>query len=155
MLATYSFIRRTLSSARNLAGLRSYATMFGQNVPLVVTSPQLQSMMAAQSSPDDLVVLDASWHMPNSPRKADEEFLASHIPSARFLEIDRVASPHPLSLPHMMPDSQTFVNACCKNTPTNPRNAFVEKDILRSRVWDHPQNTCRHVRRVVPVPKHI
>ncbi|TFK88564.1 Rhodanese-like protein [Polyporus arcularius HHB13444] len=88
--------------------------MFGDNCPLVVSPAQLHNLKASQPSPADLVVLDASWHMPNSPRKADSEYLARHIPSARFLDIDRVASPHPLSLPHMMPDPKTFVEACSK-----------------------------------------
>ncbi|KAI0757222.1 Rhodanese-like protein [Daedaleopsis nitida] len=93
------------------SSLRSYATMFGDNCPLVLSPAQLHHLKASESSPD-LVVLDASWHMPNSPRKAGEEYLANHIPFARFLDIDRVASPHPLSLPHMMPDPKTFVDAC-------------------------------------------
>ncbi|RPD81783.1 thiosulfate sulfurtransferase [Lentinus tigrinus ALCF2SS1-7] len=88
--------------------------MFGDNCPLVVTPAQLHNFKASEPSSSDLVILDASWHMPNSPRKADAEYLASHIPSARFLDIDRVASPHPLSLPHMMPDPETFVDACSK-----------------------------------------
>ena len=106
--------RRVPNFARK-ASLRSYATMFGDNCPLVVTPAQLHNLKASEPSSQDLVVLDASWHMPNSPRKPDSEFLASHIPSARFLDIDRVASPHPLSLPHMMPDPKTFVDACCKD----------------------------------------
>lgn len=87
--------------------------MFGDNCPLVLSPAQLHNLKASKAP--DLVVLDASWHMPNSPRKAAEEYLTSHIPSARFLDIDRVASPHPLSLPHMMPDPDTFVDACCRS----------------------------------------
>ncbi len=108
-------LARRIPHVARKASLRSYATMFGDNCPLVVSPAQLHNLKASQPSPADLVVLDASWHMPNSPRKADTEYRASHIPSARFLDIDRVASPHPLSLPHMMPDPKTFVEACCKD----------------------------------------
>lgn len=114
MLATRAFTRRTLLPAGQTARRRSLGTMFGDNCPLVLTPAQLHSLKS-QSSPADLVVLDASWHMPNSPRKAQPEFAANHIPLARFLDIDLVSSPHPLSLPHMMPDSETFVQACCKD----------------------------------------
>ena len=98
MLAARAFARRNLRSARTFVGCRSIGTMFGENCPLVVTPTQLRFLKVQQSEPADLVVLDASWHMPNSPRNAQEDFLKRHIPSARFLDIDRVASPHPLSL---------------------------------------------------------
>jgi len=49
-----------------------------------------------------LVVADASWHMPASGRSGREEYLAAHIPGARYLDIDQVsdkANPAPHSLP--------------------------------------------------------
>ncbi|PIL29583.1 transporter [Ganoderma sinense ZZ0214-1] len=105
------FGRRNISSASR--GLRGYGTMFGDHCPLVVTSAQLHNLKNDSSVQErDLVVLDASWHMPNSPRKADEEYRARHIPSSRFLDIDRVASPHPLNLAHMMPHPHAFAKAC-------------------------------------------
>jgi thiosulfate/3-mercaptopyruvate sulfurtransferase len=55
----------------------------------------------------DVVVIDASWHMPATGRKAREEYLASHIPGARFLDIDLVAdTANPA--PHMLPNPQEF-----------------------------------------------
>ncbi|KAI0639189.1 Rhodanese-like protein [Trametes polyzona] len=105
-----SFARRTLSATRNLC-FRSYATMFGDHCPLVITPAQLHGMKDKQS---DLVVLDASWHMPNSPRKGAEEYPRVHLPGARFIDVDEVATPHPFQLPHMMPDSTTFANACAR-----------------------------------------
>ncbi|KAM5538236.1 hypothetical protein V8D89_008123 [Ganoderma adspersum] len=105
------FGRRTISSASR--GLRSFGTMFGDHCPLVITPAQLHNLKNDPNVQErDLIVLDASWHMPNSPRKADQEYLARHIPSSRFLDIDRVASPHPLNLAHMMPDPKTFATAC-------------------------------------------
>ena len=110
-----AFGRRVISCASR--GLRPYSTMFGDHCPLVVTPAQLHKLQAENNATtQDLVVLDASWHMPNSPRKGDQEYLAGHIPSAKFLDIDRVASPHPLNLAHMMPDPKTFVDACCMTT---------------------------------------
>lgn len=55
----------------------------------------------------DLVVVDCSWHMPASGRSARAEFLASHIPGARFLDIDEVSDrSHPA--PHMLPSAADF-----------------------------------------------
>jgi thiosulfate/3-mercaptopyruvate sulfurtransferase len=50
----------------------------------------------------DLVVVDSSWHMAASGRSGHGEYLAAHIPGARFLDIDEVAdasNPTPHSLP--------------------------------------------------------
>jgi len=55
----------------------------------------------------DLVVVDSSWHMPASGRGGREEFLATHIPGARFLDIDAV-SDRSNPAPHMLPDAAEF-----------------------------------------------
>ena len=55
----------------------------------------------------DLVVFDASWHMPAAGRDARAEYLAGHIPGAVFFDIDAVAD-HSTDLPHMLPDAATF-----------------------------------------------
>jgi len=58
----------------------------------------------------DLVVVDASWHMPSSGRSGRDEFLAVHIPGARFLDIDAVSDrAHPA--PHMLPSAAAFGEA--------------------------------------------
>ena len=58
----------------------------------------------------DVVVVDVSWHMPATKRSGREEYLASHIPGARFLDIDAVAdTTNPA--PHMLPSAQEFGSA--------------------------------------------
>jgi thiosulfate/3-mercaptopyruvate sulfurtransferase len=57
-----------------------------------------------------LVVVDASWFMPASGRNAREEYLAAHIPGARFLDIDEV-SDRSNPVPHMLPDARAFGSA--------------------------------------------
>jgi thiosulfate/3-mercaptopyruvate sulfurtransferase len=54
-----------------------------------------------------LVVIDSSWHMPASGRSGREEYLAAHIPGARFLDIDEV-SDHSHPAPHMLPAASEF-----------------------------------------------
>lgn len=55
----------------------------------------------------DLVVVDSSWHMPSSGRSGRAEYLASHIPGTRFLDIDEVAD-RSNPAPHMMPSVSDF-----------------------------------------------
>lgn len=58
----------------------------------------------------DVVVVDASWHMPATQRNGREEYRASHIPGARFLDIDAVAdTANPA--PHMLPSAEEFGRA--------------------------------------------
>ncbi|KAI8995326.1 Rhodanese-like protein [Trametes punicea] len=107
-----SFLRHGQSAFRRF-GLRTYASMFGDHCPLVLTPAQLQNLRATATDVD-LAVVDVSWHMPNSPRKAAEEYLRVHLPEARFMDLDEVAAPHPLSLSHMMPDPTTFAKSCSR-----------------------------------------
>ncbi len=43
--------------------------------------------LARELDTDDVVILDATMHLPDVPRKAHEEFLISHIPGALFLDL--------------------------------------------------------------------
>ena len=58
----------------------------------------------------DLVVVDASWHMPATGRSGREEYVEAHIPGARFLDIDAV-SDRSSPAPHMLPPAQEFGEA--------------------------------------------
>ena len=57
-----------------------------------------------------LCVVDASWHLPNSDRDAEREYLVAHIPGAVFFDIDRIADTGS-ALPHMLPDAGHFARA--------------------------------------------
>lgn len=72
---------------------------------------ELQSAITA-SGAQKVVALDASWHMPNSPRRAREEWASKRLPGSRFLDLDELASPHELGLKHMMPGAEQFAKAC-------------------------------------------
>lgn len=58
----------------------------------------------------DLVVVDSSWHMPASGRVGRDEYLAAHIPGARFLDIDEL-SDRANPAPHMLPSAAAFGQA--------------------------------------------
>ncbi len=58
--------------------------------------------LAERLGEPDLVVIDASAHLPDAGRDARAEFEAAHIPGARFLDLESlkdVASPVPAALP--------------------------------------------------------
>jgi thiosulfate/3-mercaptopyruvate sulfurtransferase len=58
----------------------------------------------------DVMPVDASWFMPALGRDARAEFLASHIPGARFLDIDAVSDTSNPA-PHMLPTAEAFGRA--------------------------------------------
>ena len=57
-----------------------------------------------------LRVVDASWHLPNSGRDAESEYLGGHVPGAVFFDIEAVSDPDS-PLPHMLPDADHFARA--------------------------------------------
>lgn len=49
-----------------------------------------------------LRIVDATWYMPGSPRKGQDDFLAGHIPGAVFWDVDAIAdvtAPLPVTMP--------------------------------------------------------
>ena len=55
----------------------------------------------------EVVVLDATYYLPNEGTDPRALFLAGHIPGARFFDIDAV-SDRSTSLPHMLPAPEDF-----------------------------------------------
>ncbi len=63
--------------------------------------------LASELDADDLVVLDASIHLPDAGRDAKAEFEAAHIPGARFMALPRFADPDHKA-PGMVPGEEQF-----------------------------------------------
>lgn len=57
----------------------------------------------------DLRVIDASFYLPDAGRDARAEYEASHIPGARFFDIDDI-SDTARDMPHMAPPVEKFVS---------------------------------------------
>ncbi len=66
--------------------------------------------LAERLEEPDLVVFDASWHMPAAGRNPRAEYLAGHIPGAVFFDIDAIAD-QGTDLPHMLPNPIAFAAA--------------------------------------------
>lgn len=63
--------------------------------------------LAARLGRPEVVILDASWYLPVTRRSAREEYLAGHIPGARFFDLDQASAPG-TDLPHMLPSDEGF-----------------------------------------------
>lgn len=57
----------------------------------------------------DLRLLDASWYLPDAGRDAKAEYDATHIPGARFFDIDEISDARS-DLPHMAPPVEKFMS---------------------------------------------
>ncbi len=65
--------------------------------------------LAAHLKDPDLRVLDASWYLPDAGRDPHAEYDASHIPGARFFDIDEISDARS-DLPHMAPPAEKFMS---------------------------------------------
>lgn len=63
--------------------------------------------LASHLTSPDVVVLDASLHLPTTGRNARSEYNAAHIPGAMFFDIDAI-SDKANPLPHMLPSAVQF-----------------------------------------------
>ena len=57
---------------------------------------------------DNIIVLDCSWHLPNTNRSGEKEFLSERIPGAIFFNIDDISDPKS-PFPHMIPNEKEFL----------------------------------------------
>jgi len=65
--------------------------------------------LAAHLNDPDLRVIDASWYLPDMGRDARAEYMAAHVPGARFVDIDDLSDQRS-ALPHMAPPVEKFVS---------------------------------------------
>ncbi|MCV2867875.1 3-mercaptopyruvate sulfurtransferase [Defluviimonas sp. WL0002] len=77
-----------------------------QNDPRTLVSTD---WLEAHLKDPDLRILDASWYLPEAGRNAKAEYMASHIPGARFFDIDEISDQRS-SLPHMAPPPEKFIS---------------------------------------------
>ena len=71
------------------------------------TNRWLKSTQWLADNLDKVVVVDASYYLPNQKRDAQAEYLAAHIPGAVFFDINGI-SDHSIDLPHMLPGPDQF-----------------------------------------------
>lgn len=65
--------------------------------------------LASHLDAPDLIVMDASWHLPTANRDPKAEYLAEHIPGAVFFDINDLTD-EKSTLPHMLPSTVKFAS---------------------------------------------
>lgn len=93
--------------------------------------------LAANLKSADLVVLDASWHLPNANRDPRQEYEARHIPGARFFDIEALAD-HDAATSHMLPSADDFARGMeALGVGSNDRIVIYDDSALRTsaRAW--------------------
>jgi thiosulfate/3-mercaptopyruvate sulfurtransferase len=65
--------------------------------------------LAERLSAPDIVVLDASLHLPTTGRDAKAEYRAQHIPGALYFDMDEICD-ETNPLPHMLPSTVKFAS---------------------------------------------
>ncbi|NOX99494.1 MAG: sulfurtransferase [Verrucomicrobia bacterium] len=63
---------------------------------------------------DDVIVLDASWHLPGKERCGREEWQDLHIPGALFFDYDGEIKNQQIDLPRMLPPEDLFTESVRK-----------------------------------------
>ncbi|KLE33429.1 sulfurtransferase [Aurantiacibacter gangjinensis] len=100
--------------------------------PLVTTD-----WLANELDAGDLVVIDATLHLPGAQRDAAAEYIASHIPGARFLDLATLADPHS-AVPSAIPTRAQFQSRMRRlGVPNDARIVLYDASDLRSscRAW--------------------
>lgn len=93
--------------------------------------------LAANLGQADLVVLDASWHLPAANRDPRQDYDARHLPGARFFDIDMLAD-HDAATSHMLPPADQFASAMeALGVGTDDRIVIYDDSALRTsaRAW--------------------
>jgi len=89
------------------------------------------------TSDQQMMVLDASMHLPNANRDAWQEYQEGHIPGAGFFDIDQIADEEN-ELPHMLPSAEDFSTSVA-NLGIGSSTAVVVYDSVglfsAARVW--------------------
>ena len=65
--------------------------------------------LAAHLHDPDLRVIDASYYLPDMGRDAKAEYIAEHVPGARFFDIDEISDTRS-DLPHMVAPVEKFMS---------------------------------------------
>lgn len=97
----------------------------------------IQWLVAHHDHPN-LILLDASWHMPMTQRDGYQEWLNERIDNSLFFDFDREVCDQQATLPHMMPTPQHF-ELSAQLLGINNDSAIVVYDSLgifsSPRVW--------------------
>jgi thiosulfate/3-mercaptopyruvate sulfurtransferase len=93
---------------------RYSSTWLSKSGKVLVSTEELAKSLYSKT--ENVVILDASWHMPNERKCGKTEHENKRIPTSQFFDIDAISDPagsstNPLGLPHQMPNDEMFRQA--------------------------------------------
>ena len=98
---------------------------------------QLISTNWLEKNIDQVKILDASWHLPNSKRSAESEYKTNHIKNSIFFDVDKYSNQNS-SLPHMLPSKNDWESIMSKLGIKNSDHVVVydNSEVFSAcRVW--------------------
>ena len=93
--------------------------------------------LAARLDAPEVVVIDATWYMPGTPRDARAEHAERHIPGAVFFDIDEI-SDHANPLPHMLAEPADFA-VHARRLGVEPSSRVVVYDAHPQGIFSSPR----------------
>jgi thiosulfate/3-mercaptopyruvate sulfurtransferase len=100
----------------------------------LIETAELAEMVA--SEPDaDRVILDCTWHLPDSGKQGRDDFRKAHIPGARFVDLTAVSDPDSPYV-NMLPDADQFASEIGALGIGNETNVIVyDSGYVSARLW--------------------
>ena len=80
-----------------------------------------------RKQPKNVVILDASWHMPTGERDARAEFEAAHVAGARFFDLS-LFDDQATSLPHMLTHDTAHIASLLRELGMSPDDKIIFYD---------------------------
>lgn len=100
---------------------------------ILITANELNN----QRKDPNLVIIDGSWHLPQTKRNGFSEYRERHIPGAHFFDIDEIAD-KTTNLPHSLPSAEHFADAVGKMGATQESEIVIYDGagmFSAARVW--------------------
>ncbi len=83
----------------------------------------------------EMVVIDCSWYIPEAGKSGHEEFVAAHIPGARFFDLDEASDPTSTYV-NMLPSAGRFAETVSALGIDNHQMVVVyDSSYVSARIW--------------------
>ena len=88
-----------------------------------------------ENKPENLVVLDCSWYLPEAGKHAKDDFVAGHIPGARFIDLGDISDPESPYV-NMLPSAKLFADQIGRLGIDNETDVVIyDAGYVSCRLW--------------------
>ena len=100
----------------------------------LIETDELAALMANEAGADR-VILDCSWYLPDTGKHARDDYVAGHIPGARFIDLGEISDPHSPYV-NMMPTADLFASVVGKLGIGKDSDVIVyDAGYVSARLW--------------------